>query len=586
MNAFEYFVQVNGYLILFYSFFYLLLKNETFFNLNRAYLLGGAVLSFLIPLSHSAWINDLLGLQPVVETKMFIHAWLVPVVVVEDMGPMWTTADWIVSVYLLVAAALFLRFVFRLVYLFVKPAYENSAAYSFFNRIFVSESLAGYPAVHKHEETHVRHYHSVDVVLLELISIIVWYNPVVYFYRRSVKHIHEFIADEAACREEKKEDYAMLLLSNTLGVPVSRLVNNFFNQSLLKKRIMMLHKKKSNRSALLKYGLSAPLFICMLVFSSARIDAESREIVERADMAEPITTLQKIEEKGTRLSLKKQDLTSPAPPQLADTSKHNKVVQDFSTVDVLPDFPGGITEFYKYIGMNFKLPEAARRDSISGRLILSFVVEKDGALSDIKVLRDLGAGTGEEAMRVLATSPKWTPGMQNGKPVRVQYTLPVAINAGARKARASQSGTDSVGSKANVSGEIGAVGYSSAPDKKPLYIVDGKESTEAASKSIPKKIVERIEVYKDAAGIAMYGEKGKNGVIKITTRQYASTFGAPAEKSKALVVIDGKKMTGGFNLNTLNPNLIDSLVMLKGAAAVGKYGEEGRDGVIVIQTKK
>ena len=92
-------------------------------------------------------------------------------------------------------------------------------------------------------------------------------------------------------------------------------------------------------------------------------------------------------------------------------------------IEVKPDFPGGIDKFYKFIGNNYTTPE----DAPAGKVYITFVVEKDGSLTDIKVLRDIGYGTGKEAIRVLKKSPRWTPGVQNGKPVRVLYSIPIVI---------------------------------------------------------------------------------------------------------------------------------------------------------------
>lgn len=584
MNAFEYFVQVNGYLILFYSFFYLLLKNETFFNLNRAYLMGGVVLSFVIPLLHSDWINEIFGSQPVAETKVYINALLVPSVILEDAGNAWTLTDFIIIVYLTVALIMSCRLLFRLCYILIRPIYEKSAACSFFNKIFISESLASYPAILKHEETHVRQYHSLDVILLEIFSIVVWYNPVAYLYKRSIKHIHEFIADEAACGEEKKGDYAMLLLSNTLGVPVSQLVNNFFNQSLLKRRIMMLHKKKSNRSALLKYGMSVPLFTCMLVFSSAGIDAKSKELIEKSDVAEPISTLKKIGEAGEAFDIKREVLRPAMNVLNVDTTK-KEAVYSSSSVEKIPQFPGGMPAFYRYIGANFKYPEAARRDSVMGRVVISFVVEEDGSLSGFKILRNLGSGTGEEAVRVLKASPKWIPGIQNGRPVRVQYTLPIVLNLGKSKAMNSGSKSDTVYHNSNAVYKKREIEDFPGKGLVPLFEVDGKVVDHAEAATIRPDDIESIQVLKDASATAAYGDKGKNGVIKITTKAAGKKSASLGNGFKGLVVIDGKTQNPAFNLNSLDPNKIKSMNVLNGPDAIAKYGMSGKDGVVVIESR-
>lgn len=101
-------------------------------------------------------------------------------------------------------------------------------------------------------------------------------------------------------------------------------------------------------------------------------------------------------------------------------------VYNTAGIQVKPDFPGGMDKFYGFVGSNYRTPE---EDGLKGKVYVSFVVEKDGSLTDIKVLRDIGYGTGAEAVRVLKRSPKWTPGIQNGKPVRVFYTLPITIQS-------------------------------------------------------------------------------------------------------------------------------------------------------------
>jgi protein TonB len=95
-------------------------------------------------------------------------------------------------------------------------------------------------------------------------------------------------------------------------------------------------------------------------------------------------------------------------------------------IEVKPDFPGGMAKFYKYVGNNYRTPE---EEGLAGKVYVTFVVEKDGSLTDIKVVRDIGYGTGKEAIRVLKSCPKWNPGEQNGKKVRVLYSLPITIQS-------------------------------------------------------------------------------------------------------------------------------------------------------------
>ena len=156
----------------------------------------------------------------------------------------------------------------------------------------------------------------------------------------------------------------------------------------------MIQKNKSRKSALLKYGLSAPLFAMMLIFSSATVANPTPGLV-------PVKHLQG-KESGT-----------------------DKV---FTVVEHEPTYRGGISKFYEFLGRNIHYPTAAKEKNIQGKVFLTFIVEADGRLTHIKILRDIGYGCGKEAARVLAISPKWNPGIQNGHKVRVQYNVPVSFS--------------------------------------------------------------------------------------------------------------------------------------------------------------
>ena len=110
----------------------------------------------------------------------------------------------------------------------------------------------------------------------------------------------------------------------------------------------------------------------------------------------------------------------------AVVEENTNEIYNVAGIEVKPDFPGGMDKFYKFVGNNYKTPE---EEGLKGKVYVTFVVEKDGSLTDIKVLRDIGYGTGAEAIRVLKKCPRWTPGEQNGKKVRVLYSLPITIQS-------------------------------------------------------------------------------------------------------------------------------------------------------------
>ena len=420
MNWWQYLLLVNIYLVLFYAFYVLLLRKETFFQLNRIYLVTAALLSFFIPLIQVDWVRNLFITQQV---KYTIYS---SPVLVYGFKPIEATHISIGQVLTVLYGVGILFLSLRLMWQLIKLRKvinqpRAKAAYSFFNKIRLDEDNADNLIIAAHEQVHAQQWHSADVLLIELVMIINWFNPVVYLYCYAIKHIHEYIADRQAVQAgTNKADYALLLLSQTFETPAHRLVNPFYNHSLLKQRIIMLQKDRSQRISLIKYGLSAPLFILMLILSSATINN-----------SKPVTT---INNKAHQL------FTTPAEPTfLGDafdddgTSGNGIAVADtarskvFTSVDQVPVFPGGLDALGRFLGTNIKYPKAEREKGIQGRVAVTFVVEKDGSLSDLKVVRGISKGLDNESVRVLKLSPKWKPGNVKGKKVRVQYSIPISF---------------------------------------------------------------------------------------------------------------------------------------------------------------
>ncbi len=273
MSWWQYLLLVNLYLILFYGFYALLLRRETFFHLNRIYLVSSALLSFFIPVIHSDWVKNLFITQEVQHTIAMYSA----PIMVYHIKPIeehhFTVGQILMLIYSLGAAILIIKFIWQLVSLKkVIDEPEESGAFSFFKSIRLGTNSGDQTIIVAHEQVHANQWHSADVILIEIVAIINWFNPVVYYYRFGIKHIHEFIADRRALDDGvDKAEYAMLLLSQTIKAPAHQLVNPFFNHSLLKQRIIMLQKNRSHYISLSKYCLLVPLFILMLVLSSITI---------------------------------------------------------------------------------------------------------------------------------------------------------------------------------------------------------------------------------------------------------------------------------------------------------------------------
>ncbi|MDN5287678.1 MAG: TonB family protein [Mucilaginibacter sp.] len=437
MNWWQYLLLVNIYLVLFYAFYVLLLLKETFFQLNRIYLVTAALLSFFIPMIQADWVQNLFITQQV---KYTIYS---SQVMIYSFKPIQATHISVGQVLAVLYGAGILVLTIRLIWQLVKLKRvinqpEVTAAYSFFKKVKLNEENADNLIIEAHEQVHAQQWHSADVLLIELIMIINWFNPVVYLYRFAIKHIHEYIADRQAVQAgTNKAEYALLLLSQTFHAPAHQLVNPFFNHSLLKQRIIMLQKNKSQRISLIKYGLSAPLFILMLVLSSATINnskpitsinktahqlfttpASSAGLNDVFDGDKPSDVKATMPTKETTIIVKPGEKLSDAE---ADPN------QVFTSVELVPEFPGGLDKLGAYLGKTIHYPALARENGTQGRVIITFVVEKDGSLSDVKVTRGIGSGCDEEALRVMKNSPKWKPGIQNGRFVRVQYSIPISF---------------------------------------------------------------------------------------------------------------------------------------------------------------
>jgi TonB family protein len=425
MNWWHYLLLVNIYLTLFFAFYTLLLRRETFFQLNRVYLVGTAILSFFIPLIQSQWVKNLFITQQVQYTIYGGNA-----VSITDVAPIKDNPVTLgqVLIVLYTAGVIFLAVKLMLQLILLRRIIQDPSpkvSYSFFNKVKISEGIDGRDVIESHEMVHARQFHSADVLIIEAVMIINWFNPIVYLYRYAIKHVHEYIADRYTLKKgTSKVAYAMLLLSQTFDTPAHNLVNPFFNHSLLKQRIMMLQKNRSQRIKLIKYGLSAPLFILMLVLSSATI-GNSKAVNAIHDKAEiildkPANIIADTTYKTTVITYDPKKDKLPATDTVP--AKDNAV---FTQVEHVPTFPGGEKAFAKFLGETIKYPAEAVKNKVQGRSIIMFIVEEDGSLSNFKVVRPLGSGTDEEAIRVLKASPKWIPGVQNKRRVRVQYSVPI-----------------------------------------------------------------------------------------------------------------------------------------------------------------
>lgn len=432
MNGLMYLLQVNLYLLLFYLFYLVMLRNETFFKMNRFYLVGSALFSMIIPAMKADWIKELFITEKVGQlTHSVTYAVVRPHIeplnitpVASPDQPWLSTMEWLWLIYAAVSLVFLINFLRKLNQ--VNSTFKiklKGRAFSFFGKIVVDEELEGKDIIIKHELVHARQWHSADVIFFEIFLAMNWFNPIAYLYRNAIKNIHEFIADDSAASTlEERSAYALLLVSSVFNTQPQRLTNNFFNQSLLKRRIIMLHKTKSRKVAILKYGLSVPLFAVMLIFSSATVGKS--QIVQQAS-----ANIEQHLAKTSVIPLSPDDKTDEKlpPAKKAVTAFPTDKVYTYKMVDAMAEYPGGQQSLYEYFKSEFKYTREAKEKGMKGQLVARFIVEKDGSLSNIKILSSPGFDTGTEAMRLLQKSAVWKPAYLNKKAVRSVVDFPVNL---------------------------------------------------------------------------------------------------------------------------------------------------------------
>jgi TonB family protein len=627
MTWWHYLLLVNFYLILFFGFYALLLRKETFFQLNRVYLVAASLLSFLIPLIQADWVTNLFITQQVQRTvyggTLMLN--MTPEFVVSGKSSGITFGEIVNAIYITVTLFLIIRLAWQL--LVLKKAINEpspSAAYSFFKKISLGEKVSQSSVIAEHEAVHASQWHSVDVMIIEMVMIINWFNPVVYLYRFAIKYIHEFIADRQVIeRGTDKVDYALLLLSQTFETDTHNLVTPFYNHSLLKERIKMLQKNKSRRIMLAKYGLSAPLFILMMILSSATVkNSKAINVISKktahalqmpaADMINVIDNNGEIPAEN-----KVVDPVSNKKPATANSATQDDKV--FAQVEHMPEFPGGLQAFGKFLSDNIRYPKADHDNRVSGKVFCTFIVEKDGTLSNIKAVRAPSAAMGAEAVRVLTRSPKWKPGAQSGHWVRVSYTVPISFTlapdvANSQAAINNQDKVyDMVAKMPEFPGGIQSFGkflsdnvkYPKADRENGVsgkvfcnFIVeaDGSLSNIKAVRGPSATMnAEAVRVLlKSPKWHPGTNDKGQavrvsytvpiNFTLEIQDAGVDSLLKIAGRRNSPIYIIDGKERKAGSTMPKSED--IATINVLKNEAAIKIYGDKGKNGVVIITTKK
>ncbi len=389
-------LAISGFM---YSGYVLLLSRNQMFTLVRWYLLACLVLPLVLPL---------LSLPGATEYK-HLPVVLIPVTYTAEAESTTVTStssllETIQAMHLYVGICLIFLFIlaYRILrithvisqsktFIFYKLRLHFTSAtlspFSFFNNILIPDHYqksGRLRAVITHESAHIRQGHSFDNLFTEFICILQWFNPFVWLIRRAIHENHEYLADHEAMKKNcNLANYKVLLLESLTGLRIP-VVNNF-NQSTIKKRIIMLSKQSSGRGGFYK-TLAIVVFLTLTAFLATIM-------VQKKSYA-------------------------------AEVSKLLPVLQDQKT-DTPPEYATGSTEMSKFLVSNIKYPQSALKTGKTGTVYLNFTVLEDGTLSDIKVKKGFDTECDAEAVRVAKLMPKWKPGVKDGKPVAETVVLPV-----------------------------------------------------------------------------------------------------------------------------------------------------------------
>ncbi len=391
------FILVNTNLLLLYGMYTLLAHRKGQLNFNRIYLLLIPTLSILLPLLpyesvsiHSNWVIEMSEISIAGQLSESISTYSIPL---------------LQFLYVVGFTISGLLFVLKLRKVMKHPdsrgvsSYRGAevyileheqSSYSFFNRIYINESqLEAAEVILFHESAHSKGKHSLDLILVGLYKIIFWFNPITYFLEKSVKQNHEFIADEYVLTQDitlTEYGKAMLLASFNCAVP--SLGNGFNKKSLLRKRIEHLkHKNQYNMKHLLIIPVLTGLF-----FASASLTGEHQESNRESNV------------------------------KLLPNDEGTK-----------PQFKGGMDALMTYLSKEIHYPKELESSGVEGKVIVSFRVETDGVVSDVKTSKSSGQPLMDaEAERAIVGMPKWIPGKKNGKVVKIEMQLPIVFKLPAK----------------------------------------------------------------------------------------------------------------------------------------------------------
>jgi TonB family protein len=462
-SAVNYIIESGVSLALLSLIYAVFLRKETFFKINRWFLLGSVMFSVVLPILKFRVFSP----KPIMLAEVTVTPYrnLLEAITVYSHGFSGSVEKAIIStnllifIYLAGAAFFFGRFLFRIIQIlliirkneiqvaggFKMVILEKEMSpFSFLNYVFASKSLLqknGYDKMISHELEHVKQGHSIDVIILEILTVFQWFNPFMWMLRHAIRENHEYLADQAVLTTGVNRGYYKKLLLNQF-VGGQLVIANNFNYSIIKNRIKMMSKIKSPKYAISKLVFGVFVAAALVIAFAC----EQKESVETVIPEEQVVKLTiqgdklKIDGNSTEIEKLKTMFSGESGFEIVTDSAGNNLLvkkeqiqpksldaseQIFFIVEEMPEFPGGEIALRQYIANAVKYPVTAQEKGIQGKVYVTFVVSKDGSVADCKIARGVDPSLDKEALRVVSELPKWMPGKQKGKNVNVSYTIPI-----------------------------------------------------------------------------------------------------------------------------------------------------------------
>jgi len=456
------FMLESGISLAIFALVYLLfLRKETFFVLNRIYLLGSVCFSMLLPFIHLQVFSEMpsIMLDEVTITATGYQNLLQTVFVYSSTisGEIEKTIQSIGLIrffYLLGTAIFFLVFLYRLLQIAtlirnneselkngirIIKIDRDTTPFSFFHFVFIDKNNvngSGMKEMLTHEMEHVRQGHSVDVMILELLTIFLWFNPFFWLLKRSIRENHEFLADNGVLKPEvSSAAYRMLLLNSAfLQQPV---IANNFNYSLIKIRIKMMTKIKSSKIKALKLSMGILVTAALLIVFACDNNKKPAQDNKVADTPKVVIVKSVVKSMENEVLATKQanvavdsmvidGVVYRKQPSLPTDEQTDEQV--YIVVEQQASFQGGkVDQFRDWVTKNLKYPDIAIKKGISGKVFVQYAINSKGDVVDVKVVRGVDPSLDKEAIRVISSSPKWEPARQRGSKVKQQFTIPIAF---------------------------------------------------------------------------------------------------------------------------------------------------------------